>query len=65
MKQKFYEIWEHQGSQTWKVFTDITKELRETLLQTGWTPVVNFRDGEVADQQATKPDKLHPKDKSE
>lgn len=44
MKPKLYEIWEHPESQTWKVFNDISQELRSTLLQTGWSPVVKYQE---------------------
>lgn len=48
MNNKHYEIWEHPASQTWKVFTEMTQELRATLLQTGWRPVVEYAENDAA-----------------
>ena len=36
MKQILYEIWMHDGSQTWKVFTNVSNEQRRLLIETGW-----------------------------
>ena len=44
MKRESYEIWRHEESQTWKVFTNITQELRQTLASTGWNPVVQYKE---------------------
>ena len=52
MKQKLYEIWEHPGSQTWKVFIDVTQDLRATLLQTGWNPVFQYHETDNQEQKA-------------
>ena len=54
MKQKLYEIWEHPGSQTWKVFTDVTQEIRTTLLQTGWQPVTQYQEDETGEGEIGK-----------
>ena len=40
MKQVQYEIWIHEENQTWKIFTNVTEELRALLEQTGWSPVI-------------------------
>ncbi len=47
MNEKNYEIWRHEGSQTWKVFIDMTDELRSTLLNTGWNPVTRYKEGDI------------------
>mgnify|MGYP003607084643 CR=1 FL=1 len=44
MKRESYEIWRHEESQTWKVFTNLTQELRQTLASTGWSPVVQHKE---------------------
>lgn len=47
MKQKFYEIWVNQGSQTWKIFTEVTDDLRATLTGTGWKRAVQYEEDEI------------------
>ena len=44
MKRESYEIWRHEESQTWKVFTNLTQELRQTLESSGWNPVVHYKE---------------------
>jgi len=57
MKQTGYEIWRHEGSQSWKVFIEINEELRSALLNTGWKPVVQYKEGD-ADDHGTCPEEV-------
>ena len=40
MQQKAYEIWRHEKNRTWKVFTNVSEDSRQTLVATGWKPVI-------------------------
>ena len=44
MQQKSYEIWRHEENRTWKVFTQVSEDSRRTLLNTGWTPVIQRKE---------------------
>ena len=57
MKRESYEIWRHEESQTWKVFANITQELRQTLASTGWNPVVQYKE-EDCDGSGMCPEEL-------
>lgn len=57
MKQKYYEIWRHEGSQTWRVFTNMTEALRMTLMNTGWNPVIHYKK-EAADDHGACPEEV-------
>jgi hypothetical protein len=43
MEQYLYEIWVHRESQKWKVFTAMSEDFRNTLIQTGWKPAVQYK----------------------
>lgn len=58
MKQSGYEIWKHEGSQSWKVFIEINDELRSALMNTGWKPVVQYKEGDAADDHGTCPEEV-------
>ena len=58
MKQKGYEIWRHEGSKSWKIFIEMTGDLRSTLLNTGWKPVVQYKEGDAADDHGTCPEEV-------
>ena len=60
MKRESYEIWRHEESQTWKVFTNITQELRQTLASTGWNPVVQYKEDDY-DGPGMCPEELLPR----
>lgn len=57
MKRESYEIWRHEDSQTWKVFANLTQELRQTLTSTGWNPVVQYK-GDACDEQGLCPEEI-------
>ncbi len=57
MKRKSYEIWRHEESQTWKVFTSLTEDSRVILENTGWNSVIQYQEGE-ADDQGTCPEEV-------
>ena len=57
MKRESYEIWRHEESQTWKVFTNLTQELRQTLASTGWSPVVQYKEAD-GDEAGMCPEEL-------
>jgi len=50
MEQKRYEIWTNEDSQTWKIFTNVTEDLRKILIQTGWTLVFQSGENETSGQ---------------
>ena len=58
MKQESYEIWRHQESHTWRVFTNMTQELSQTLASTGWNPVVQYKEAVDAEQEGMCPEEL-------
>lgn len=58
MKQESYEIWRHQESQTWRVFTNMTPELSQTLTTTGWNPVVQYKETVDAEQEGMCPEEM-------
>lgn len=52
MRRKSYEIWRHEESQSWKVFTSLTADSRLLLETTGWNSVIQYQEGEADDQGA-------------
>ena len=58
MKRESYEIWRHEESQTWKVFTNLTQDLRQTLTSSGWNPVVHYKEEEEGDGPEMCPEEI-------
>lgn len=52
MQLKSYEIWRHEENRTWKVFTNVSKDSRRTLLHTGWKPVIEHIETMDSPQEA-------------
>jgi len=50
MRKKLYEIWINKGSNEWKVFTDVTVELQNTLVHTGWSLAVQYEEDATDDR---------------
>jgi len=46
VKVESYEIWKHEGKQTWEVFPNVNDELRNYLSNNGWTPVLLYAENE-------------------
>lgn len=49
MKGQSFEIWRNESSQTWKVFRNMTEEIRQTLHDTGWSEVVQYPEDGMAE----------------
>lgn len=57
MQQKSYEIWRHEENRTWKVFTQLSEDGRQTLIHTGWKPVIQHIEW-LDNQQETCPEEV-------
>lgn len=52
MEEGCFEIWRNERSQTWKVFANLTEELRVSLRNTGWSEVGRYQEADFTGQGA-------------
>lgn len=52
MEERCFEIWRNERSQTWKVFTNLTAELRASLKSMGWSEVGRYQEADFTVQGA-------------
>lgn len=57
MKPAFYEIWMHKEQRIWKVYSDVTEEVRIELNRNGWTYVLRNERVEAVAGPAAAPKK--------
>ena len=55
MVQELYEIWKHEGHQTWEIYTEVTEEFRMELCRNGWAFVFRSVETEAAEEVKTLP----------